>query len=563
LVVTQTEPAAARRSAGGLFDETMPLGPLDLFTSVPWRRLFASAMQTSPPWTVSLLVHAIIVLVLVLVSVQASSQPQLSLILEFAPQPGPPGPPAVKLPLASPDEADPTANESELALSDKPPVDDAMAAPAEDRLSPVAEAATAARLTVAIGTLLDGRQEGSRRRLVAAGGGNDQTEQAVEMALRWIVRQQEPRGSSAGLWSLVGPYADGGSEENRVAATAMALLALQGAGNTPEAGDHAEAVAAGWQAILKTQTAAGNFTPASDRNTSAAGSMYGHGQLTIALCEAFAMTRAARFEEPARRAIEYCLAAQLPDGGWRYHLPDADEAGLRASWKNRGDLSVTGWFLLALKTAEMAGLHEPGIDDAYARAGEFIEQLRIVPKEPKQQLQLVAEEPTELALGYDYQFNPLAPFRKFQAAISAEAILGKLFLGVSPDDPHVVAIIDRLLAESPIWFPPLPSGRRGEVEFAALPQRANRSGEKNVYAWYYITQVCHHVGGAAWKQWNLEMRTRLPAHQERAGREQGSWSPALDLYGVKGGRLFTTALSACMLETYYRHLPLFGRSPGE
>ena len=559
LVVTQAEPAAARRTAGGLLDETMPLGPLDLLTSVPWRRLFASVMQTSPPWTVSLLVHAIIVLVLVLVTVQASSQPRLSLTLEFAPQSGPPGPPALDIPLAPPDEADATAVENELALSDKPPVDDAMAAPAEERLSPVAEAATAARPTVAIGTLLDGRQEGSRRRLVDAGGGNDQTEQAVELALRWLVRQQEPRGSSAGLWSLIGPYADGGAEENRVAATAMALLALQGAGNTPERGDHAKAVSTGWQAILKTQTAAGNFTPASDRNTSAAGSMYGHGQLTIALCEAFAMTRAARFEEPARRAIEYCLAAQLPDGGWRYHLPDLDEGGLRNSWKNRGDLSVTGWFLLALKTAEMAGLHDPGIDAAYVRAGEFIEQLRVVPKEPNRQLQLVVEEPAELALGYDYQFNPLAPFRKFQAAISAEAILGKLFLGASPEDPHVVAVIDRLLKESPIWFPPLPGDRRGEVEFAALPQRAARGGEKNVYAWYYITQVCHHVGGAAWKQWNHEMRTLLPKHQEQAGRERGSWSPALDLYGVKGGRLFTTALSACMLESYYRHLPLFAQ----
>ncbi len=559
LGVTQAEPAAARRIGGGLLDEAMPLGPLDLFTGVPWRRLFASVMQRSPPWTVSLLVHAIIVLVLVLVSVQASSQPRLSLTLEFAPQSGPPGPPALDIPLAPPDEADATAVENELALSEKPPIEDAMAAPAEDRLSPVAEAATASRPMVAIGTLLDGRREGSRRRLVAAGGGDDQTERAVELALRWLVRQQQNRGPHAGLWSLVGPYPDGGSEENRVAATAMALLALQGAGNTPEAGEHAQAVAAGWQAILKTQTEAGNFTPASDRHTSAAGSMYGHGQLTMALCEAVALTQSARLEEPARRAIRYCLAAQLPDGGWRYHLPDADETGLRNSWKNRGDLSVTGWFLLALKTAEIAGLHEPGIDAAYDRAGTFIEQLRIFPKEPNGQLQIVATEPADVELGYDYQLNPLAPFRKFQAAISAEAILGKLFLGASPDDPHVVAVIDRLLAESPIWFPPLPGDRRGEVEFAALPQRAARGGEKNVYAWYYITQVCHHVGGMAWKRWNLEMRSKLPEHQEQAGRNKGSWSPALDLYGVKGGRLFTTALAACMLESYYRHLPLFAQ----
>ena len=556
LVVTPKEPTPTRRP-GGLFDETMLLGPLDLLTSVPWRRLVTHAMQSSPPWTVSLLVHLVIVLALIFVSVQAGSQPRLSLTLEFAPQPGPPGPPAMELPLSSPDDANQTVRENELAVSDKPPVDDAMAAPAEEQPSPEPETATAAPQMVAIGTLLDGRQEGSRKRLVAAGGGDDQTERAVELALRWLVKQQERRGSNDGLWSLVGPYTDGGAEENRVAATAMALLALQGAGNTPETGDHAEAVAAGWQAILKTQTEAGNFTPASDGNTSAAGNMYGHGQLTIALCEAFAMTRAARFEEPARRAIRYCLAAQLPDGGWRYHLPDLDEDGLRNSWKNRGDLSITGWFLLALKTAEMAGLTEPGIDEAYAQAGAFIEQLRIVPQEPNRQQPLVAAKPADLALGYDYQFNPLAPFRKFQAAITAEAILGRLFLGASPDDPHVVASVERLLAESPIWFPPRRD--RQEVEFAALPRRAVRGGEKNVYAWYYITQVCHHVGGTAWRSWNRDMRTLLPANQEQRGREAGSWSPALDLYGVKGGRLFTTALSACMLEIYYRHLPLFAQ----
>ena len=558
-VLAESEKPPVRQRRPGLLDETEPLGPLDLFTTVPWRRLLAAAMQSSPPWTVSLMVHLVIVLVLILVSVQVTSQPRLSLTLEFAPQAGPPGPPAVDLPLAPPDEVDATAVENELAFSEKPPVKDAIAAPAVERLVPDFQPATAARPTVAIGTLLDGRQEGSRKKLVAAGGGSDQTERAVELALRWLVQQQENRGTYAGLWSLVGPYPDGGSEENRVAATAMALLALQGAGNTPQSGEHAQAVAAGWQAIVKTQTEAGNFSPASDRHTSAAGSMYGHGQLTMALCEAFALTSSARLEEPARRAVRYCLAAQLPDGGWRYHLPDADETGLRNSWKNRGDLSVTGWFLLALKTAEIAGLHEPGIEKAYARAGVFIEQLRIVPREPNGQPQTVADEPADVELGYDYQLNPLAPFRKFQSAISAEAILGRLFLGTPPDDPHVVAVVDRLMNESPIWFPPLPDDRRGEVEFAALPQRTVRGGEKNIYAWYYITQVCHHVGGRAWQRWNRQLRTLLPRHQEQAGRNKGSWSPALDLYGVKGGRLFTTALSACMLESYYRHLPLFGQ----
>ena len=148
----------------------------------------------------------------------------------------------------------------------------------------------AARPAQAVGTLLTGRQEGQRRNLLAAGGGTDQTEQAVKRALAWIVRQQTDRGVYAGLWSLRGPYPDGGSEENRVAATAMALLALQGAGNTPTTGEHKEAVRDAWRSLIKTQTDAGNFAPASDEHTSSAGRMYGHGQITIALCEAYGLT---------------------------------------------------------------------------------------------------------------------------------------------------------------------------------------------------------------------------------------------------------------------------------
>ena len=82
---------------------------------------------------------------------------------------------------------------------------------------------------------------------------------------------------------------------------------------------------------------------------------------------------------------------------------------------------------------------------------------------------------------------------------------------------------------------------------------------KNIYAWFFITQVCHHVGGADWRAWNADMCTLLPENQETQLKVRGSWSPPEgDQYAIKGGRLFTTALCACMLETYYRHLSLYG-----
>ena len=87
----------------------------------------------------------------------------------------------------------------ELAVSEKDTVEDPAAVPAVNRVVPNQESA-AARPVQAVGSLLTGRQEGQRRNLLAAGGGTDQTEQAVERALAWIVRQQTDRGVAC--WTL-------------------------------------------------------------------------------------------------------------------------------------------------------------------------------------------------------------------------------------------------------------------------------------------------------------------------------------------------------------------------
>ena len=177
-----------------------------------WRKAFEKVFHDSPAWSVSLGLHALILVVLLLVSVRVVSQEPLSLTLEFAPQPGPPGIPAVVLPTDVPTLADPEKMVQELAVSEKDVVQDPAAVPAKNQLVPNQDSA-AARPAQAVGTLLTGRQEGRRRNLLAAGGGTDQTEQAVERALAWIVRQQTDRGVYAGLWSLRGPYPDEGQKK--------------------------------------------------------------------------------------------------------------------------------------------------------------------------------------------------------------------------------------------------------------------------------------------------------------------------------------------------------------
>jgi hypothetical protein len=135
--------------------------------------------------------------------------------------------------------------------------------------------------------------------------------------------------------------------------------------------------------------------------------------------------------------------------------------------------------------------------------------------------------------------SPLKPASPVTAAVTAEGLLCRQYLGWQRDDTRLVRGIEFLLAENRLDF----------------------VNDKDVYAWYYITQVAHHMEGDPWQRWNAALRETLPAEQVRSGRERGSWDPALDRWGHVGGRLFVTCLCTCMLEVYYRHLPLYAELP--
>jgi len=334
-------------------------------------------------------------------------------------------------------------------------------------------------------------------------GGTEETEAAVALALEWLVRQQ---GKKDGLWSLTGPYNDGGSQENELAASAMALLSLQGAGNTTLRGPHKAVVAKGWRALLARQRPAGDFDVGPLPMLHA---LYSHAQATIALCELRAMTGDPTLDEPARRAVQFALEAQGPNGGWKY------EPG-----KN-GDMSVTGWYLMALKSAQMAGIDLPA--PALEGVSRFLDSVAL-----------------ENGSRYGYfRHNPGKPAGPVTAAVTAEGLLCRLHLGWGREDPRLLSGLEWLLAEHPLDY----------------------DNDKDVYAWYYITQVMHQAQGDPWQRWNERLREALPKNQVTKGRERGSWDPSLDRWGHIGGRLFVTCLATCSLEVYYRYLPLYGRVP--
>jgi hypothetical protein len=338
-----------------------------------------------------------------------------------------------------------------------------------------------------------GREEGIKRALLKAYGGTALTEDAVMEGLRWLMRQQRSRGS----WSLQGPYRDGSNVENNEAASAMALLAFQGAGYMPQGNNNesfTRACSRGWRSLLRSQHKDGRFFA---NLIPEAHQLYTQALCTIALCELYGMTRDESYLVPAQSAVDYCIRIQTPQGGWRYQ-PGIDS-----------DMSVTGWFAMALQSARMAGIEVPSF--AYERVGKFLDS--------------VARDN-----GSRYAYRPQDGAT---LPLTAEGLLCRQYLGWRRDDQRLRTGVDYLLENLPQW------------------------DKRNVYYWYYGTQVCHHMEGADWQRWNVVMRHLLPEYQEQRGRERGSWDPSGDRWGSAGGRLYVTCMSLYVLEVYYRHLPIY------
>ena len=74
----------------------------------------------------------------------------------------------------------------------------------------------------------------------------------------------------------------------------------------------------------------------------------------------------------------------------------------------------------------------------------------------------------------------------------------------------------------------------------------------------------HNMSGDDWDTWNRKIRGLLVNSQVRNVDQcaDGSWDPAKDAWGKRGGRLMQTSLSALTLEVYYQYLPIFKHEAG-
>jgi hypothetical protein len=332
------------------------------------------------------------------------------------------------------------------------------------------------------------------RKLAMKEGGGEDTEEAVDRALRWIAEHQMPDGgwsfeltkcpSCQGKCSHGG---EGGHSKDRCGATALALLPFLGKGYTHREGPYKPQIERGISFLaalaLKGKGYAGG---------AGGGNMYSQGLAGIALSECYAMSQDGRLAAPTQAALNFIMTAQDPvGGGWRYGP------------KQPGDTSAVGWQIMALKSGNMAYLQVNPL--TIKKAVEFLDSV---------------QEDDGAYYGYT------TPAKK--ASTSAVGLLCRMYLGWKKDHPAL---------------------QRG-VEFLA-----KTGPTKDLYYNYYATQIMHHMEGDMWIAWNDKMKGMLLKLQSNKDHEAGSWADGFGGHGP--GRLYHTTLATMILEVYYRHLPIY------
>ena len=226
--------------------------------------------------------------------------------------------------------------------------------------------------------------------------------------------------------------------------------------------------------------------------------MYCHSMATLAISEAYAMTGDPQLSPAVKRAAAYTIWAQHPkSGGWRYQPGD------------RGDTSQFGWQVMALRSAQFAGVEV----SATTR-------------------QLNARFLRSVLHGKAGGLASYRPLQQPSRTMTAEALVCRAFLKWPRNEAAIQEGVQFVMGELP------------------------GSGKKNFYYWYYGSLALHQIQGPQWQRWNEALQRQLLGLQQQQGEQAGSWDPDT-VWGAYGGRAYSTAMAALCLEVYYRYLPLY------
>ena len=360
------------------------------------------------------------------------------------------------------------------------------------------------------GDIVGNRSGGSKQAAMARYGATEASESAVKAALRWLMRHQDLDGK----WSCrdfrvrcARESNCGGAgeiEDSDVGLTALSLLAfLSGSSHPADGTDFGRVVGRGASYLVAVQEKSGRFGGPSGHE------MYNQSLAVLALAEAYILSDDKTMLQPLQAGVKYLVEAQQPEGGWDY----------TSARTGRNDSSVTGFVVMALKSASAAGIEIPWMT-TYGLIEHFDRMTRDTGE------MIYANKGTGAGRG-----GP---------GMVAVGAVARQFLGWPVDSPVLQRQYDFLRRNLPQW--------------ELLPEDSLHS----LYYWYYGTLAMFQAGGDNWSLWNAALRDMLVRRQRQDGCARGSWDPVDRWLGRAAGRVYATAINAMNLQVYYRYLPVYG-----
>jgi hypothetical protein len=353
-------------------------------------------------------------------------------------------------------------------------------------------------------------------------GGGSETEGAVNLGLEYLARMQHRDGSwipldgfeSAPRWMTAETQYRGGI-------TALCALPFLAAGHSTIEGRYRDTVRAAVRWLLRQQSSDGAIS------YNAPGEMYTHTVATLALCEAYGMSGETDLRRACERAVRFLERSQGRGGGWDYR--GRANTGRRAG-PERNDLSITGWAVLALRSARSAGIEVS--EECWRAMTDLYDRLSLETGETR-----YADAP----------YGNLPGSRRGIGMVGV-GLTSRVILDADRFEKRNTAAQGLLLADLP------------EFDKLRLPSRSSLDPNfHSFYGWYYGTLgmfLLHRGEGAAWRAWNDALKGALVEQQVREGVRRGSWPAADSWLGPVMGDFYSTACAVLCLEVYYRYNPM-------
>ena len=337
----------------------------------------------------------------------------------------------------------------------------------------------------------------------------DEVDKRIDKAIAFLMSKQRSDGS----------IMDRG---NPTTMTALSLMAMAAVGNQPVNPDEKGRVMRwGLDFILKesNQDTHGYF---GNRD---GGRMYGHGIITLALCEMLGMgldeEQDQRLRKRCQKAINLILRSQkVPkssshQGGWRYS-PDARDA----------DLSVSIWQLMSLRSAKNAGLEVPtsAIEDAVGYLERSYHSRLATKADVDAGRAKKVGDPLNKKSGFAYQPGGHPEYTTTAAGLLAMQVCGEY------ESPFVKGAADWLIDNEP-----------------------NTGRKFFFYGTYYYAQGMYQRGGDYAKIARKKVEDIMIKLQRGNGAWHGSGSEN------SAGQVYSTSMAVLALAVKYHYLPIYQR----